>query len=102
MDFCEIDGSRLTTEYTNSGIIKKCYMCGTMKDSKAEDTLILTEYIKKKKHNNNIEFLKNGKDDHINNCIYKECPKCKFQIVKMVYTGEDLKVNFICDCGNIF
>ena len=59
MDFCEIDGSRLTTEYTNSGIIKKCYMCGTMKDSKAEDTLILTEYIKKKKHNNNIEFLKN-------------------------------------------
>ena len=101
MDFCELDGSRLMTEFTINGIIKICYKCNNIKEAKHEDTLIVTDYIKKNK-SNVMDILKNGGTDNTNASVYNQCSVCDNKIVKMVYIGESMDVYYLCECGNVF
>ncbi len=102
MDFCQLCGSFLVKELDINGINKKCFRCNAYKEAKAEDTLMFTEYIKKKKENINKELLKTGSSDNTNISIYKQCSKCEFQIVKMVFIG-DMQAYYLCEhCNNIF
>jgi len=47
-------------------------------------------------------MLSNAAFDNTNPKEFKECPKCKKQIVSYVVIGDNMKYVYVCPCGHRF
>lgn len=103
MRFCDVCESRLDDVTTVTDLYYQCTKCRKRFQSSDSDTLRFRHVFNKKE--STIKYgsmLKNAAFDNTNPREYKECPKCKKQIVSYVVIGENMKYVYVCTCGHMF
>jgi DNA-directed RNA polymerase subunit M/transcription elongation factor TFIIS len=103
MNFCDECRSVRKDVTTANELYSVCGTCNKRFTSKPEDTLRFTEkFDKKESESKYAVLLKNAAFDNCNPRMENPCPKCDEKIVSYIVVGDDMKLIYVCRCGNQF
>jgi len=99
--FCKFCDNLLIVNTTDNVLKFECITCHTQYPSSDADSLRFKET-----RDQNImiysKLLDKAAQDPANPKVYKTCPKCKFNVAKMIRIGDDMKIILTCynkSCG---
>lgn len=102
MKFCDC-GNRLTIISTPTSLKFKCIKCFKSYDPTDEDSLVVyEENTASDEYSIYDTFISNIAKDKVNPRIAVDCPKCNRNIVSYVRLGENMRIIYGCECGNVW
>lgn len=103
MRFCDVCESRLGNIITATELYYECTKCKKRFPPTDSDSLRFRQVFNKKESTVKYDImLENAAFDGTNPKEFKECPKCKKQIVSYVVIGDNMKYIYTCTCGHRF
>jgi DNA-directed RNA polymerase subunit M/transcription elongation factor TFIIS len=100
--FCDDCKSKLTADDTTGSLLYKCNTCKKVYDSKPEDTLRHTTYVRTSESLGNFNtMIANSAHDLAGYKINKVCKKCNAPFMTRIYVGKDVVPMHTCTCGNV-